>query len=88
MTTLREHLVRFRRWLLVKRNMCLYGAFGFGVPLWLFEVWLTWSFSHTLAWVAFLGVVSLIAGVVWGWAMWHVMGRRRARRNAAGVHDQ
>jgi hypothetical protein len=63
----------------VKRNACIYGALGFGLPFWLFELWLTWEwgeFAHSVIWIAFVGVVAIAGGAFWGWAMWHLMGKR------------
>jgi hypothetical protein len=68
-----------------KRGACVYGTVAIGIPMWFVEIWFTWDFSHSVRWVLFLGVVSLVAGLVWGWAMWHVMGRFRAGRRSSEV---
>ena len=56
-----------------KRNMVIFGAVGFGVPMWLMEIWITWDFLHTFSWILFVGAASLGVGLLWGWGIWHAI---------------
>ena len=54
-----------------KRNMVIFGAVAWGIPMWLIEIWIAWDFLHTLLWIVFLGFSALVVGLLWGWAMWY-----------------
>ena len=64
-------LATFGIWLRSKRNFFLFSILGFGIPIWLLEIWLTWEYIHSALWISFLAVVSLGASLLWAFGMWH-----------------
>ena len=75
MSTPPSFLVRAGHWLQNKRNFYVYSILVFGLPSWPMLIWITWDYSRHPMWIAFLGIVSLGGGLLWGFGMWHLFVR-------------
>jgi hypothetical protein len=69
-------VARFGAWLRRKRNFYVFSLVAIGVPVWAWEVWFLRDLSTSPLWVAFLGVVSLGAALLWGFLMLRFFARQ------------
>lgn len=54
-----------------KRKFLKASVIGFGLPAWVISAWAFRDFYTSSIVIAYLGVLSLGAGYMWGLGMWH-----------------
>jgi len=75
-------------WLQRKRNFYIFWLTTIGLPLWAWEVWFLRSFSTSVAWILFLGVLSFGGALASGFVMWRFFASKYpALREREGAKD-
>jgi hypothetical protein len=62
-----------------RRRFVLISGAGWGMPMWLLVVWLTWDLRG-FGWWLFLLIVCVAGGLLWGVCMWYYV--KSPHRNA------
>jgi hypothetical protein len=82
-----QALAKSGRWLQVRRNAMIYGAFG-GFVAWLISLWQFGDWGIGPGFLVFTFLLWMAGGIAWGWCMWQLILKPRADSSNSPAAEQ